>query len=81
MKILSAEEAEGLHPLGKGRFTWLYKRLITLKVGEAIAIPFDEWKAKEPPYRTVRKAANNLGRDFNYGRHPDGSGWLVKRVG
>ncbi len=35
MKILSVEEAEGLEPLGKGRFTWLYSDLSLLKVGEA----------------------------------------------
>jgi len=81
MEILSAEEADGLHPLGKGRFTWLYRKLLTLKVGEAIAIPFDDWKTKDPPYRSIRNAAKNSKRQFDYGRHPDGSGWLVKRVG
>ncbi len=80
MKILNADEAADLHPLGKGRFNWLYKRLVLLKVGEAIEIPYTDWKTKTPPYETIRTAAKNLNRDFDYGRHPDGSGWLVKRV-
>jgi hypothetical protein len=29
----------------------------------------------------LRTVAKNLKREFDYGRHPDGSGWLVKRVG
>ncbi|MCF8463895.1 MAG: hypothetical protein K9G41_03580 [Flavobacteriales bacterium] len=81
MKILSAKEAEGLEPLGKGRYNWLYADLMLLKVGEAVEIRYDDWKTKTSPYATIRKVAKNLNRRFNYGRHPDGSGWLVKRVG
>jgi len=81
MKIIDANEADGLEPMGRGRFTWLYKRLMLLQVGEAIAIPYGDWKTKTSPYRTIRTAAKNLKRQFDYGRHPDGSGWLVKRVG
>lgn len=79
MKILSAEEAAGLEPLGKGRYTWLYKKLILLNLGEAITIRFEDWKTQTTPYRTIRTAAKNLNRDFDHGRHPDGTGWLVKR--
>jgi len=81
MKIFDTNEAEGLEPLGGGRFNWLYKRLALLKVGEAIAIPYTDWNTKSTPYKTIRTAAKNLKRNFNYGRHPDGSGWLVKRAG
>jgi hypothetical protein len=80
MIILTAEEAEGLQPLGKGKFTWLYKQLVLLQVGEAIVIPYGDWKTKEPPYRTIRTAAKNLTRTFDYGHHPDGNGWMVKRM-
>jgi len=79
MKILNEDEAGELRPLGRGKFTWLYKSLMLLKVGEAIVIEFDDWKTKEPPYRTIRTAAKNLNREFDYGRHPDGNGWVVKR--
>jgi hypothetical protein len=81
MKILDANEAEGLEPLGRGKQNWLYKKLTLLKVDEAIAIRFSDWNTKTPPYKTIRTVAKNLKREFNYGRHPDGSGWLVKRVG
>ncbi len=81
MKILSVEEAEGLEPLGKGRFTWLYSDLSLLKVGEGLVISYTDWKTNTTPYATIRKVAKNLNRTFNYGRHPDGSGWLVKRAG
>ena len=81
MKILDANEAEDLEPLGRGKQNWLYKKLILLKMGEAIAIRFSDWNTKTTPYKTIRTAAKNLKRSFNYGRHPDGSGWLVKRVG
>lgn len=81
MKKLNSEEAEGLEPLGGGRHNWLYKELMLLKPGEAIIIRYNDWKTKRPPYETIRTAAKNLKRTFNYGRHPDGSGWLVKRVG
>jgi hypothetical protein len=81
MKILNSDEAEGLEPLRGGRFTWLYKKLVLLKVGEALVIRYADWNTKSTPYKTIRRVAKNLNRTFNYGRHPDGSGWLVKRVG
>ncbi len=81
MKILNPDEAEELEPLKGGRFTWLYKKLALLMVGEALVIRYEDWNTKSNPYRTIRRAAKNLKRNFNYGRHPDGSGWLVKRVG
>jgi hypothetical protein len=81
MNILNADEAKDLQPLGGGKFNWLSKKLVLLKMGEAIEIRYTEWKGKSTPYKTIRTAAKNLNRDFDYGRHPDGSGWLVKRVG
>jgi len=80
MRHYSAEEAKELVPMRKGKFNWVYQKLMLLKVGEALAIDYKEWKTKNTPYVTIRKAAKNLGREFDYGRHPDGSGWLVKRV-
>jgi len=81
MKKLNAEEADGLEPLGKGKHNWLYKELILLQPREGIVIRFSDWKTKKPPYETIRNVEKNLKRKFSYGRHPDGSGWLVKRVG
>ncbi|MCF8258389.1 MAG: hypothetical protein K9J06_12610, partial [Flavobacteriales bacterium] len=73
MKILSAEEAKDLQPLKKGKYNWLYKRLMLRKLGEAIVIPYPDWKTKNTPYETIRTAAKNLKREFDYGRHPDGT--------
>ncbi len=80
MKLLSTEEAAELQPIKKGKHSWLYKKLILIKVGEGIVIRFADWKTKSNPYRTIRTAAKNMKREFDYGLHPDGSGWLVKRV-
>lgn len=80
MKILPPDEASGLQPMKSGNYNWLYKRLMLLKIGEGIAIAFSDWKTKNTPYATIRRAAKKLKREFDYGRHPDGSGWLVKRV-
>ena len=81
MKKLSAEEAKNVHPVGKGKFTWLYKELIQLAVNEAIIINNQDWKTKTGPYPTIKRAAKNTHFQFEYGRMPDGSGWIVKRVG
>lgn len=51
-----------------------------LKIGDVILIRFSDWKTKTNPYRTIGRAAKNMNRKFEYGEHPDGSGWLVKRV-
>ena len=81
MEILNADEIGDLLPLGRGRFSELYKNLIILKVGQAISICYSDWKIKTTPYRTIRNVEKAYGRQFEYGHHPDGSGWLVKRVG
>ena len=80
MKHYSIEEAKELIPLRKGKHNWVYKKLMLLKVGEALGIGFSDWKTKSTPYATIRRAAKHLDRKFDYGHHPDGSGWLVKRV-
>ena len=80
MRIYNKEEAKELHPLKKGNHNWLYKALLLLEVGQAIGIDQKEWKTSNTPYATIRRVAEKLGREFDYGRHPDGSGWLVKRL-
>jgi hypothetical protein len=80
MKELSPEEAAELQPMKSGKHNWLYKKLSVMQVNAGIIIRFADWKTKNTPYATIRRAAKNLKREFDYGRHPDGSGWLVKRV-
>ncbi len=81
MKLLNKEEAAQVEPIGKGKYNWLYKKLALIDTGEGIIIRFSDWKTKTKPYVTIKRAAKNLNRKFIYGLHPDGSGWLVKRVG
>ncbi|MGE0635007.1 MAG: hypothetical protein AB7G44_00185 [Bacteroidia bacterium] len=80
MKKLSAEEGKEIEPLKKGKYNWLYKELMLLQQGEVILIRFTDWKTKNNPYKTIKIAAKNLKRTFDYGLNPDGSGWVVKRV-
>jgi len=81
MKKLTAEEAQDMHPLRPGRFTLLYTQLMQMKVGEALIIERGkDWVTKYPPYNTIRNVAKNTGFVFDFGRMPDVSGWLVKRV-
>lgn len=81
MKKLSVEEAKEIQPLKRGKYNWLYKQLMLLQTGEAILIRYTDWKTKTSPYETIRTAARNLKRTFDYGLNPDGSGWVVKRTG
>ncbi len=53
MKMLSIEEASELHPMRKGKYNWLYKKLMLLKTGEGIVILFTDWKTKTTPYLTL----------------------------
>ncbi len=80
MKILSEEEASEIIPLKPGKYTWLYKEMLKLKIGQAIVIANEDWKTKTPPYKTIRTAAKTLKMTFDYGRMPDESGWIVKRI-
>ena len=80
MKKINAEEAAKIVIIRTGKSTWLYKELAKLAVGEALIIENADWKTKLPPYRTIRNAAKTLKMKFDYGKMPDGSGWVVKRV-
>ncbi|MCG3164567.1 MAG: hypothetical protein POELPBGB_00321 [Bacteroidia bacterium] len=81
MKKLTAEEAKNIIPLKPGKYTLLYSQLIQLKPGEALIITTCDWVTNKPPYETIRRVMKNTGLKLEYGRMPDGSGWLVKRVG
>jgi hypothetical protein len=80
MKKLTEEESKDLIPLRSGRITLVYSELVQLKVGETLIITPKDWITRKPPYATIRRAAKNAGFTFDYGRMPDGSGWVVKRV-
>ena len=80
MKKLSKEEAKNMIPMGRGRFSWLYKALLTLDNGEGLIIKNDDWKGKTSPYPTIRRVSKKYHLKFEYGRMPDGTGWLVKRI-
>ena len=80
MKKLTAEEAKDLIPLKPGKHNWVYKHTMQLKVGEALIVRYEDWKTKNTPYTTFRTVAKNTGFVLDFGRMPDGSGWLVKRV-
>jgi hypothetical protein len=51
-----------------------------LQPGEAVQIEATEWKRKTAPTLGIKKLAAKLGRKFDYGRSPDGNGWLIKRT-
>ncbi len=80
MKILTAEEAQGIIPLRKGRETLLSAKLKQLRVGDALILHPDDWKTKSTPYRVANNIAKRHGWRFEQGRMPDGSGWVFKRV-
>lgn len=80
MKILTAEEAQDIIPLTKGRETLVAAKLKQLKLGEALVLPAKDWKTKSTPYRVANNIAKRHGWRFEQGRMPDGSGWVFKRV-
>jgi hypothetical protein len=80
MKKFSAEEAKDLKPLGKTRTSPVNLAVFALQVGEAVQIETTEWKRKTAPTLGIKKLAAKLGRKFDYGRSPDGNGWLIKRT-
>lgn len=80
MKKFSVEEAKDLKPLGKTRTSPVNLAIFALQPGEAVQIEASEWKRKTPPTLGIKKLALKLGRKFEYGRSPDGNGWLVKRT-
>ena len=81
MKKFTAEEAQNLKPLPSGRYSLVYSLILQLQPGEALLITPKDWVTKTTPYQTIRKVIKNTGYKLEYGRMPDGSGWLVKRVG
>lgn len=80
MDVLDEDELGDLQPLGSGKYSPLYKTLIVLKVGQGLVVYYSEWKVKYSPYSTIRKVEETYNRKFEYGRHPNGEGWLVKRL-
>lgn len=80
MKRLSPEEVANLHPIKGGRHTWLHKELHMIELGAGLIIHNKDWNGKRPPYEVIRRVAKKLSRKFEYGRLPDGTGWLVKRI-
>ena len=81
MIVLHAvSESETLTPM-HGRNTWLHGYISALKVGESFSFAFEDWKVKALPYLNIRNSAKKLGITVQYGRHPNGKGYLVKRVG
>lgn len=80
MKKYTAEEAKNLKPLPKGRYTLIYSMIVQLQAGEALLITPQDWVTKNTPYETIRRVMKNTGLKLEYGRMPDGSGWLVKRI-
>lgn len=77
---LTVEEALHLQPIRAGKNSWLTNAIAELKVGEAFLFSKSEWKSKATPYLTIRKIAGNLNVKVNYGLHPDGKSYLVKRI-
>ncbi len=80
MHILSEEEAQLIGTIKQGRNSLLRKNLLVLKVGQVLFLPNNEWAGAHPPYHVARRIATQTGAKFDYGRKPDGSGWLFKRV-
>jgi hypothetical protein len=80
MEKLSAAEVNKLPPVTSGKSTRLRSQLLTLNAGEAIVLPYTEWKTKYLPYVIVNKLAKQMNWQFESGRMLDGSGWIFKRV-
>jgi hypothetical protein len=80
MHILSEEEALQTNIIKQGRNSLLRKNLLTLKVGQVLFLPNKEWQGAHPPYHIARRIAAQTEAKFDYGRKPDGTGWLFKRV-
>lgn len=81
MKKLAKHEADKIPLLKQGRKTALRGLLLTLEIGEAIMMKNEEWKAKRLPYEIATRLMKSSTLRFEYGRLPDESGWLFRRVG
>jgi hypothetical protein len=80
MKKLTVEEAADITPIKRGRETEVSKALKQLKIGEGLVITHADWQTAGSPYRVVQNVSKSLGRTFENGKMPDGSGWIVKRL-
>ena len=76
---VSPEEFNKLLFKGRGKTNEVFKKLIALQVGEAIKIPFGEWKKRYKISRIKNYIRKNYGYEFAGGRLADGSGWAYKR--
>ena len=81
MKKLTVEEAKDLKPAGAGNTSKISAMAADLKTGEALIITRADWKHQKTPYRIINYLEKKSGKKFERGRLPDGSGWLIKRVG
>jgi hypothetical protein len=81
MKIYSAEEAENVPMLGRGRHTLVHANLLKLKPGEKLEIiKGPDWVSKTRPHRMVYRFAKKQNWVLKVGRNTEGTGWLVLRV-
>lgn len=80
MQKLNPDEIPEILPVSRGRNTMLRTQLLQLKVGEALFLPREEWKAKSTPYYVVNYLKRKDGYRFDYGFKTDGTGWLFKRI-
>lgn len=80
MRQLNHTELESLSALGKGRFTLIYAQIAALAPNTGLVIETSDFKTRGTPYRIIKNVAKKTGRQFSYGRMPDGSGWFVKRI-
>ena len=81
MKKLNTDQAAEITPVTNGRTTKVWAALTELLPGEGLVITRNDWKAKHPPYKVAKRVGIKTNRKFEWGRMPDGSGWLIKRVG
>ncbi len=79
IRYLTAEESANLSPLKSGKRTWLYAAIAPLEVGQSLVFPITDWRGKTTPYLSIRNAAKKLGYTLEYGRHPNGKEYLIKR--
>jgi len=61
--------------LKQGRQTVLRALLLQLRIGEAVYMKNEEWKAKRSPYEIATRLQKKMGWSITYG-----SGWLFKRT-
>ena len=78
-KIESDDFNKLLFKGGRGKTNAVFKRLINMKVGEAIKIPRAEWKRRYAINRIVHYIRKNYGYQFSGGRLADGTGWAYRR--